>query len=269
MSGGGQSTTSVNGLNSLAAPYSQQNLGAMSQLAQTGQSPDASMPVAPLSSLQQQGLSSIGSVNPTSIGAANSGLSSILGGQYMGAGSSQMSAASPMIGQEASGSLMNPNSNPYLSSMYNLGLQGIQNNQDSQFGAAGRNILASSPVQTDQASTLASNLLGGQYDANLQATQNAQGLASSNYNTGVGAINSAAGFAPGVTAGQYMPGQAQLQAGGTQQQQQQNVLNAPYNTVSWYSGLLNGGLSPYASNTGSTSNNPSTLSTIGGILSLL
>lgn len=266
MSQGSQNTVSQQSVPSWLMPYLTSNLGSAQGLETTGSTAGITpTPVAPLSGLQTQGLNSISGVNPTSIGAANSALTGIEGGQYLQPAQSQMTAASPAIGQEAAGSLMNVNSNPYLQGTYNLGLQGIQNNVDSQFGAAGRNVLASAPVQADQASTLANTLLGGQYDTNLAATQNAQSLASGNYNTGVTALNQGAATAPGVTAGQYVPGQSQLAAGATQQTQAQNTLNAPYNTLSWYSSLLSGAASPFGTGTSSTSNVPGSTATDVGL----
>ena len=265
MSSGGQNTTQTQSVPGWLQPYLTSNLNTGQNLLNTGQSGVANAPVAPLQPLQQSGMSSIGAVNPTSIGAADTSLANTLGGQYMGAGQSQMAAANPQIANEASGSLMNVNSNPYLSGMYNLGLQGIQNNVDSQFGAAGRNVLAGAPVQADQASTLANNLLGGQYATNLGATQNAQSLASGNYNTGVTQLNQAAAVAPGVTQGLYAPGQAQMAAGATGQTQAQNVLNAPYNTLSWYSSLLGQNASPFSAGSSSVTNVPASATTDVGL----
>lgn len=213
-----------------------------------------------------QGMSDIAGVNPTAIGAANGSLTNMLNGGFFAPGASQMASANPMIGYEASGGLMNPASNPYLQSAYNQGLQGIENNVDSQFGAAGRNVLAGAPIQADQASNLATDLYGGAYNTNLAAMQNAQGLASGNYNTGVGQIGSAASLAPGITSGLYTQGNQLMNAG-----------QMPMSAQSWYQGLLGQSAAPFGqqNSTGSANStqkvvsNPSLMSEIGGGLGLL
>lgn len=267
MSGGGstgqqtsQSGSTTNSLPSwLTSPY-QSALGNSTNLYNS----ELGATSAPSQSLLTSGLSSISGVNPQSIGAADSALTGILGGGLNGNASSAYNASNPLLTQEASGSLMNTNTNPYLQQSYNQGLQGIQNNVDSQFGAAGRNVLASAPVQADQASNLATNLYGGAYNTNLGATQNAQSLVSGNYNTGVGAINQAAATSPGVTSGLYTPGTTQVNAGGTAN-----------NLQSWYQGLLGQSATPYgqSSTTGNSSgagqSNLGTIGTISGILGLI
>jgi len=246
-----QTSSQTNTLPAWLTSAFQSNLGNAQDLYGADQAQTAGAPA-----LLGQGLSSIGGVNPQSIGAADSSLSGILNGNYFGGANSTFGAANPQIASEASGALMNPNSNPYLQGLYTQGLQGIQNNVDSQFGAAGRNVLASAPVQADQASTLANQLLGGQYDANLAATQNAQGLASGNFNTGVGQMGNAASIAPGVTQGLYTQGNQLLNAG-----------QAPNSLQSWYSNLLGQTAAPFgqSTSTGSAQNNPGWLNTVGSI----
>lgn len=263
MSGGSQNTMSQSTVPGWLQPYLTSNLNTAQGLEDTGQFAGQPMPVAPLSGLQNYGLNQIGGVNPTSIGAANSALTGLESGNYLQPAQQTFNASNPQLSSEASGSLLNASSNPYLSGMYNLGLQGIQNQTDSQFGAAGRNILASAPLQTDQASTLADSLLGGQYNNSLNATLGAQQLAGQNYNSGVTALNQGAAVAPGVTAGQYIPGQALMGAGATTQAQAQNVLNSPYNTLSWYSSLLSGNASPFGQTSSQGSSSPSGLQYAG------
>jgi len=255
MSGGGQTTnqssSTQNSLPSwLTTPY-QNQVGSAGQLLDSGLGTTATGPA-----MLGQGMNAIGAVNPTSINAANGSLTDVLNGGYFGGANSTMGAANPAIASEASGALMNPNSNPYLGSMYNLGLQGIENNVDSQFGAAGRNVLSGAPVQTDQASTLASQLLGGQYGNNLNATLNAQQLASGNYNTGINAMNQASAISPSVTSGQYTPGNEFLSAGQT-----------PYNLSSWYQNILGGAAAPFGQSTSTgqsrTTNQLSTSAQVG------
>jgi hypothetical protein len=262
MSGGGGTSSSQTQSNQntlppwLTSAY-QSNLGGAQDLYGADQAQTAGAPA-----LLGQGINSIAGVNPAAIGGADSALSGILGGNYLGGANSTFGAANPQIASEASGSLMSPGSNPYLSGMYTQGLQGIQNNVDSQFGAAGRNVLASAPVQADQASTLANQLYGGQYGTNLNATLGAQQLASGNYNTGINALTGAASVAPGVTQGLYTQGNQQLQAG-----------QAPNSLQSWYTSLLGQTAAPFGQSTssgsGRTDSTLGTIGTIGGILGLL
>jgi hypothetical protein len=160
----------------------------------------ASSLVAPLSGMQQSGIAATGAESPYAQSAANSAL-----------GANQL---------ETSGALMNASSNPYLAGEFQTGANQVQNTMDSQFGAAGSNVINSTPVQESSLNNLASQLYGGQYQSGLNAMTQAQALS------------------PGVVQGAYAPAQAQMQAGGTEQTEQQNLINAPYNALSWYSGLL-------------------------------
>jgi hypothetical protein len=252
-----QSSQSANSLPSWLTSAYQSNLPISQGLQSAGLSATSGGPA-----MLGSGMNAIGAVNPQSIGAADTSLSNILNGNYFGGAQSTFGAANPQISALASGQYMDPSTNPYLQQSYNLGLQGIQNNVDSQFGAAGRNVLASAPVQADQASTLANSIYGGAYNTNLAAMQNAQGLASSNYNTGIGQIGNAAATSPSVTQGLYTQGNQLLNAGQT-----------PYNLQSWYSQLLGQNAQPFGqqSTTGTTTttaqNNPGGLATFGGIMS--
>lgn len=265
--GGSQSTSSAKGLPPWLAPYYTQALGQGQNLEQTGQFSGTSMPVAGFSPLQQQGFHEISGLNPSSIGAANGAVTGLENGQYLNPAATTFGAANPQLAATASGQYLDPASNPYLTSAYNMGAQGIQNNLDSQFGAAGRNVLASAPVQSDQLNNLATQLYGGAYQSNMQNMLNAQQLASGNYNSGVTALNQGAAIAPGVTAGMYTPAQMLLGAGQQQQQQQQNVLNAPYQTADWYASLLGQNSSPFGTATSTVQNNPSVLQNIGAGMS--
>lgn len=259
MTGGSQNTVSTQTVPDWLQPYLTSNLQSGNQLLSTGQDSYTSEPVAGLSSLQQQGLNSISGVNPTAIGAADSSLTNTLNGNNFATTQSTYNASNPQLQAVASGQYLNPSTNPYLQSSYNLGLQGIQNNVDSQFGAAGRNVLAGAPVQADQASTLANSIYGGAYQNNMENMLAAQNQVGTNYNAGQTAMNQAAAYSPSVTEGMYVPGSSQLSAGSTQQQQTQNELNAPYNTLSWYSSLLNQNANPFGSSSSSTSNGSGSL----------
>lgn len=236
MSGGGTNTVESTTVPSWLQPYLTSNLSQGQSLEAQG-GPQMEQLVAPLNSMQNTALSDIQGVagSPSAATSANSQLSNILSGQYL-----------------------NPSSNPYLTSTYNTAAQSVQNSMDSQFGAAGRNIIASAPVQSDEDNNLANQIYGGAYQSGMQN------------------MVTAAGEAPSVAQAQYLPGEEELQAGSGLQQQSQNVLNAqaneynyqqalPYNTASWYSSLLGQNASPFegTSSTSTAVTNPF-LSTLGG-----
>ncbi|HWG75361.1 MAG TPA: hypothetical protein VN660_01035 [Steroidobacteraceae bacterium] len=167
-------------------------------------------------------------------------------------------AANNQLTNFASGQYLDPSTNPYLQDTFHQAANGVQNQIASEFAGNGRNVTASVPVQADAMNNLATNIYGGAYNTNMSNALQASGLA------------------PGVTQGLFTPGQALLNAGAQQQQQQQQVLNAPYNTLSYYSQLMNGISSPFGQSTGSgtstVQNNPSTMSQIGqgiGMLGML
>jgi hypothetical protein len=150
--------------------------------------------------------------------AEQQGLSSQMSAANQGAGEASSAASANQF--ETSGALLNPAMNPYLQNTYNLAANNVQNTLDSQFAANGSNVLNSLPVQSDQLNNLATQLYGGAYQQGLQT------------------MTQAAANSPLIQQGLYQPGQEQYQVGNIQQQQQQNVINAPYNALSWYSGLL-------------------------------
>jgi hypothetical protein len=211
----GGTNTVQSTLPSWLQPYLTQELGSAQGFQQQATSNPQSM-VAPMTGAQQQGLSSQ------------------LSAAQQGAGEAGSAAAANQF--ETSGALLNPNSNPYLQNTFNLASQSVQNNLDSQFAGSGSNVENSLPVQSDQMNNLATQLYGGQYDVGLQNMTQATALS------------------PSVQAGLYAPGQEEYQVGSTQQQQAQNVINAPYNALSWYSGLL--GLNGSSLGGSSQSNNP-------------
>lgn len=69
------------------------------------------------------------------------------------------------------GKYLDPNSNPYLASTFNQAANAVQNRVASQFGQAGRNLEASIPVQNDQMNQLATQIYGGNYQAERQNQQ--------------------------------------------------------------------------------------------------
>jgi hypothetical protein len=156
-----------------------------------------------------------------------------------------------------SGAYLNPATNPYLAGTLTTAGQGVQNNVDSQFGSAGRNVVGSAPVQTSAMNQLANQIYGGAYQSGMQNLLQGQLIA------------------PSVDAGTYTPGSELLQTGAGVQGQSQNEINAlmnqfnyqqqlPENMLSWYSGLLSQNGSPFAGARGTASgSNNSALTDVG------
>jgi hypothetical protein len=181
--------------------------------------------VAPLNQTQQQGIGSM-------ISAASNPQNPV----------SSASAANQF---ETSGALLDPNSNPWLQNTFNLAANNVQNQLSTEFAGNGSNVINSLPVQSDQMNDLATQLFGGAYQQ------------------GVDTMTKASALAPTIEQGTFMPGQELLQAGNIGQQQQQQLINAPYNAMSWYSGLL--GLNGSSLGGSSQSNNPNAAMQDAGI----
>jgi len=231
MSGGGSNTISQNTVPEWLQPYLTNTLASAQELQQGG-GPQyyPGQTVAGLTPLQDYGLESVMNV-------ANS------------PNASQVAQQQNM--NIESGAYLNPSTNPYLSGTLTTAEQGVQNPITSEFGAAGRNVLASAPVQSSAMNQLANQIYGGAY------------------NTGMQQMVQASGLAPSIDAGTYAPAQTELAAGDLVQQQNQSLINAqmnkwnytqqlPENMLSWYSGLIGQNAAPFGGSTSSSSglNNP-------------
>jgi hypothetical protein len=117
----------------------------------------------------------------------------------------------------------NPASNPYLNSMFNQGANAVQNRLESEFGAAGRNVQASLPVQADEMNNLAAQLYGGAYNTGVQQQENALASAPNTVNAQMGLQQGLFG------AGQQIQnlGQEYIQAPQTFLQNYLNQVNQP------------------------------------------
>lgn len=241
MSGGSQNTTTKQDVPEWLKPYYQSELVNGQGLVNTG-GPQyyPGQQVADLTPMQQQGVNGV---------------------QDLANGPNSSTVAQQQNMNIESGAYLNPNTNPYLADTLSQAGQGVQNNVDSQFGAAGRNVVGSAPVQTSAMNQLATQIYG------------------SAYNTGMDNMVKAAFNSPTLDQGTYMPSQMELQTGSGVQGQNQNVINAnmnkfnyqqqlPENMLSWYSGLLNQNGSPFSSqsSTASGSNNKTTTA-LGGAAS--
>jgi hypothetical protein len=211
---GGGTNTVSQTLPSWLQPYLTGELSQASGYENSALSNPQSM-VAGMTPLQQQGISSI---------------------QQTANGVNPSASAANANAFETSGALLNPATNPYLQNTYNLAGQQVQNQLSSEFAGSGSNVENSIPVQADQLNNLATQLYGGAYQQ------------------GVNTMTQASGLAPSIQQGTYLPGQEEYQAGTSQQTQNQNIINAPYNALSWYSGLL--GLNGSSMGGSSSSNNP-------------
>ena len=226
MSGGGQNTVSQTTVPSWLQPYIQNTIG-QAQTLQQGGGPQyyPGQQVASLNPMQQQGIQGVANT------AAGPNASTIAQNQNM---------------EIESGAYLNPSTNPYLAGTLTTAEQGVQNPITSEFGAAGRNVLASAPVQSSAMNQLANQIYGGAYN------QGMTNMVQSQY------------AAPGLDQATYLPSQELMQTGANVQQQQQNQINAemqkynyqqqlPENMLSWLSGITSQSGAPFSSGSSSTS----------------
>lgn len=238
MSGGGTNTVSTS-VPGFLQPYYNQSLSQGAELLNSaGPQYYPGQTVAPFNPLQEQGLSQI---------------------QNNANGPNASSGARNANMFETSGALLNPSMNPYLQGTFQQGAQQVQNSLESEFGAAGRNVISSLPVQSDEMNNLATQLYGGAY------------------NTGLANMTQASALAPSIDAGTYLPSQQLIGAGAGVQGQTQNLINSqqnqwnynqtlPYNQLSWYSGLLGANAAPFSQQNSSSAGNPASTALGAGLL---
>lgn len=238
MSGGGTNTVSQSTVPDWLKPYLTGTLSNAQGL-EYGGGPQyyPGQQVADLTPLQQQGIAGVQSMS--------------------GAPNASTTAQQQNMNIE-SGAYLNPNSNPYLSGMFDTAGQQVQNNIASQFGQNGRNLVTSAPVQSSAMNQLANEIYGGQYQSDMKNMVTASGLA------------------PTLDQGVYAPYQADLSVGNGQQQQNQSVINAlmnrynyqqqlPENMLSWYSGLIGQNAAPFGGQNSTSRGNNNQLLTDAGL----
>lgn len=238
MSGGSQNTVSQQTVPSWLQPYLTSTLSQAQGLEQTG-GPQyyPGQQVAPLTPMQQQGISGV---------------------QNLAQGPNSSNVAQQQNMNIESGAYLNPNTNPYLAGTLKTAGQGVQNAIGSQFGAAGRNVVGSAPVQTSAMNELANQIYGGAYQDDMKNMVTASGLS------------------PTIDAGTYAPYQAEMQVGNGVQGQNQNEINAnmnqwnynqqlPENMLSWYSGLIGQNAAPFGGQSSSSRGNNNGLLTDAGL----
>ncbi len=102
-----------------------------------------------------------------------------------------------LTGQTLAGDFLRPESNPFLQGTFNRAADLTRGRLDTEFAGAGRNLGASFPARSDELQTLASNIFGGNFqaerDRQVSAVDQSQGLDPLNL-----FINRLAGIIPGA-----------------------------------------------------------------------
>ena len=105
--------------------------------------------------------------------------------------------ASDLTSQTIRGDFLRPESNPFLQGTFNRAADLTRGRLDTEFAGAGRNLGASFPARSDELQTLASNIFGGNFqaerDRQAASITDAQGLDPLNM-----FINRLAGVIPGA-----------------------------------------------------------------------
>lgn len=203
--GNSPSQTSIAQAPSWQQPYQQYGLQQASAQYQNVNSPQQL--VAGFSPQQNQaitGITNLATNNPTA-SAANTYTQNVLNG--------------------------NPANNPYLNSEFQLGANQVQNQLDSEFAGAGRNIIGSAPVQADDLNNLATQLYGGAYNTGVQQQENALAAEPNTVGTDLG-LN-----------------QSLFNTGQQVQNLAQNYIQAPQSFLNQYLSQVNGNLGSTSSTT--------------------
>ena len=81
--------------------------------------------------------------------------------------------AQNLTGQTIRGDFLSPDSNPFLEGTFNRAADLTRGRLDTEFAGAGRNLGAAAPARSDELQTLASNIYGGNFQAERGRQQNA------------------------------------------------------------------------------------------------
>jgi hypothetical protein len=84
-----------------------------------------------------------------------------------------------VVDQTLAGDYLSPDSNPFLQGTFNRAADLTRGRLDSEFAGAGRNLGASMPARSEELQTLASNIYGGNYQAERDRQFNSVGQAQS------------------------------------------------------------------------------------------
>lgn len=116
---------------------------------------------------------------------------------YTNPGDRLIGQSQELVNNTLRGDYLSPDTNPYLQGTFDRAADLTQGRLDSQFSGAGRNLGASYPARSEELQTLASNIFGGNYQAERSRQDNAitsaQGLDPTNM-----LINRLAGITPGA-----------------------------------------------------------------------
>lgn len=146
------------------------------------------------------------------------------------------------VQQSLNGGFANPDANPYLKATFDNAAMATQGQLASQFAGSGRNVEQSQGLRAQQLNDLATSIYGGNYANERNLTQQALGYAQPLGNQS------------------YADIAALNQSGGYQQNQQQQVLDAPATALDQYLARVRG--TDYGST--QTQKNPS--NPVGGAL---
>ena len=246
------STTTTQAPPAYMYPYIGSALGQAGNLLQTGgPSYYPGQPVAGFSNPQQSAMGAIDNLatNGTNTGNAAMGYdTNLLKGNFSGP-----QAQLAEMGQGGA-------TNPLLNDMFQKAAGQVQNQLQSEYGQAGRNVSASAPMMGQTLDKLATNIYGGAYaqdQANALAANQALGNEQQD----------ALGMAPGLNNMQFGNLGQEMNVGGMVQNQAQNLINAsqgaynynqqqPWSNLTNYESLLSG-LQPGSSQTNPLLTNPS------------
>jgi len=233
-------------------PYIGTALGQAGNLLQTGgPSYYPGQQVAGFSGPQQTAMGAIDKLATSGTTAGNAGMdydARLLDGNFSGP---QANLAAMGAGGAA---------NPYLDQMFQKAAGQVQNQLQSEYGQAGRNVSASAPMMGQTLDNLATNIYGGAYaqdQANALAANQALGNEQEN----------ALAQVPGLNGMQFGNLGQEMNVGGMVQNQAQKLMDAsrnaydytqrqPWQNLSSYESLLSG-LQPGSSQTNPILNNPS------------
>lgn len=140
--------------------------------------------------------------------------------QRAGVGSPVNQAAQQYAQKTLSGGFMG--SNPYLDQTFNRAALGTQNQLASQFGRSGRNVGESQFLRGEQLNNLATNIYGGDYEAER------------------GRMQQMAPFAAGIAGSDYQDIGQLANVGETYDQYNQQVANQPATNLDQYLARLSG-----------------------------
>jgi hypothetical protein len=119
----------------------------------------------------------------TSNNRQNAGLEALFNrGQQ---GSPLLNQAQQTTQQTLSGDFLSPDSNPFLQQTFNRAADLTRGRLDTEFAGSGRNLGAAMPARSEELQTLASNIFGGNFqaerDRQFNAAGQAQGLAGADF----------------------------------------------------------------------------------------